>query len=1186
MGQNQQISRTESEGLSNLAYASGLEAAGSRSNASRNTQQFSSMAQQDQQQNRVRSPIDNQPRYAVNPPSATSYPMQQQTSTSSNSSQQLAVNAAAASAGAVNRRYTHQHHGKATTTSPNIPSARAATSNSQPRRTESPQMSTMNNTNSLYSATQQQTSDQSKTQPPPYPANQHSMQSTSTSRSTPGPPQPQQPSSQSSTRQAPNPGAQQQRQSSTRDIQQASSIANLVSAAHETESGSYTQGTVENAPHFIDPTAVFDPYHRERERKRQEAAAEAKRKAEEDAVAEQLRKQRDKEAEEDARRKKLQDEAEAQKRQVAAKAAKPSSRKSKSRPSGTAAPTAPAPPEITEEEKMALELKAMMEKMKSFQSKDPSLFKKLWNDMRQPGSGAAANAGQSPSPQIAPQALPRPPASAQSTLSQQTPAPQTPAQVDGSNEIASTGKRKKAQTGPDGNPLHLNGYPVIVENNPEGLPDLGRFPAERRIRPNKYIRKDGSAEHSVKQSAAAAASVSPPASATPSRPSSSKRIPASKGQATPAALVGAFGAATENAIPADGSLSKPNAGTVWPLEKRNALTATALKALKANPENANISLTEDDLRKLLENNPSYLTLCEMLEQRGLKFYRGHFARELLNSVPELKTPGPGQKPMLTTAGTAAQIPVAGQSVSRVQSSHAPPPEGYPVPPPGYMVQWHESSAAPHPAPAGHFVPAPNNWGQGILHPGQGPAPPSALKTPKVKGAPFRIEPPLGSKEAAARKRDFSELIDLTELGDDDNYVVPDKYPRLEEPDSDIDMEDNFLQKFQKPTATSHYDARPVNGIYPGPPQVVKFDPLQPQPYLTSSKKQEADAKTTRMILAKTLNKGEALRKQYYDPKTVARDILIASGRHPSERPLNVHLAGMLGKYIDLDSDVSTFEWDEIDPGGPPLASVEQVDIPATKPRFKLGDRVKKRKHGERPRPAIDKTRVPELEKRQVTAAPSSPAKPAAPATPSPGDHSQVAKTKKPSGLRHSLLANDANATPATADPTRAPLIQSDRSAPGSQRKPAMNETLGPKKRGRPFGSKNKYPSLGGLRDQAAATTGAGVRINLPPREPTPGREKFKCKWKKCSTILHNLDTLRKHIGRVHRPSTEDVANEGYTCWWKKCKYLTQNEDGDWETTKTFDHWEDWLKHIERDHITAIAMKYGDGPSIAHVGKQT
>ncbi|KAK5947311.1 hypothetical protein PMZ80_001461 [Knufia obscura] len=1173
--------QSNAEGLSSLAYASGLESANARSNTSRSAQSYGAMSQpSQQQQNRVRSPVDTPSRYSVNPPSSsTSYPMQQQASTSSSSSQQLAVNAAAALAGAVNRRYSNQPQSAAANTSPSMANVRAA-AQSFPRRTASPQTA---NTNSSQQYSSNQQPQQSQSTYSNYNTPSNYQVSTRQSQSTP---------TNSSSRQSGTNVSQitQHRQPPApprRNIQQTGSIANLVTSAQEAESSTYadSEDVQSSAPTFIDPTAIFDPYQRERERKRLEAeraAAEAKQKADEEAKAEAERR---KQAEEDASKKKQQEEAEAQKRQAAAKFASTKKRKA---PAAAAVAAAPA----STEEAMAAEMKAMMEKMKAFQSKDPSLFKKLWSDMRQPGSSASAASVQSPSPQLAQQSLPGMSGAGQPTS---TPQP-TPQSDEAQEKAASSRRRKSARMGPDGEKLHLNGYPVVVENNPEGLPDMGRFPAERRIRPNKYNKRDKDQAEGPGdgvESTAASPSAPDPASTTApvSTPASGSKRPRSskKAQTTPAALAGAFTFSAENGTPTEGATPKQNLGTVWPLEKRNALTSTALRALKANPENANIELSEEDLKKMLENNPSYITLCELLEQRGLKFHRGHFARELLNSVPDLKTPTPAPHsgtPSKTTQSAAAapvnsqppQLPPFAQNFS-----YPPPPGQYGVPPPGYQPQY-------PPPPQGHFIPAQPPpgpaYGQGVLYPPQqGYAPPSATyKTPKPKH-PARPEPPPGSKEAAARKRDFSELIDLTELGDDDNYVVPDKHPRLDGPDSDVEMEDNPIQAFQKqgqPPQMQQYAPPPTGWYAPPPTQPMHFNS---QGYSNNVKKQDsfAESKTGRLVLARTLNKNEALKKQYYDPKTVARDILIASGRHPEERPLNVHLAGMLGKYIELESDVSTFEWDEIDPGGPAVPKVELVDIPATRPRFKMGERLPRKQKSRAS--LIDKTCHPDQEKRALSApSPISNLKQAAQEQ-SPSLQSQPARLKKPSGLCHSLLASDEHATPATFDPTRPPPLLSDSRTPASVEKPAMDDTPTQKRRGRPPGSKNKYPSLGGLKNQAALAT-SGVKINVPVRDPTPsGKDKFKCKWKKCSTVLHNLDTLRKHIGRVHRLGTEDVVSGGYTCWWKKCKFLKQDDNGDWITTKAFDHWEDWLKHIERDHITPIGMNWGDGPSTQHVDPQ-
>lgn len=65
---------------------------------------------------------------------------------------------------------------------------------------------------------------------------------------------------------------------------------------------------------------------------------------------------------------------------------------------------------------------------------------------------------------------------------------------------------------------------------------------------------------------------------------------------------------------------------------------------------------------------------------------------------------------------------------------------------------------------------------------------------------------------------------------------------------------------------------------------------------------------------------KALKKLQYDPVTIARDILIATGRNPSAvRPLNAHLnilQGSIGfmRLVNDNADLETIRWDILDPG--------------------------------------------------------------------------------------------------------------------------------------------------------------------------------------------------------------------------------------------------------------------------------
>ena len=60
---------------------------------------------------------------------------------------------------------------------------------------------------------------------------------------------------------------------------------------------------------------------------------------------------------------------------------------------------------------------------------------------------------------------------------------------------------------------------------------------------------------------------------------------------------------------------------------------------------------------------------------------------------------------------------------------------------------------------------------------------------------------------------------------------------------------------------------------------------------------------------------DALRRSKYHTETIARDVLLAMGSHPSMDPLNAHLDILRQRFksVNLKSNMSTFRWDLVDP---------------------------------------------------------------------------------------------------------------------------------------------------------------------------------------------------------------------------------------------------------------------------------
>ncbi|KAI1624061.1 hypothetical protein EDD37DRAFT_397031 [Exophiala viscosa] len=1053
---------------------------------------------------------------------------------------------------------------------------------------------------------------------------------------------------------APSRGAQQASNQSQQQALQVNSISNLVS--HPTEEARQPQySTVaeqqSTMPSYIDPTQVFNPFAREHERRRREAEAEAKRKAEEEAASAARRRQEEEAArkrqEEDAAaaaQKQQEDHDAARKRQeeesaAAAAAAQKASESSKrvnkrsesapkSRKRKAAAQSDEQPPNSqTGEADMATELKVMMEKMKEFRSKDPSLFQKLWDDMRKPTVPV-----QSPSPQLSqqeaiPESQPSP---------RPTPVASSVAQSSAITFLPSATSANISVSRP------LNGYRVVVENNQEDLPDLGRFPAERRIRASYVAKRD--IRHDTPTIPSPLVKNAPLSSVPTSQPGNLNPAPAGPPvQPTPVSAQQSNVPAVSIAPLAKSPLLTqglpprgPSGGTIWPEEKRNALAGEAVKALKANPANEQVNISPADIHAMLEKNPGYIDLCQMLEDKGLKFHRGQFARQLLSNVPYLNTPAATAPPPTiepqpqfhshpspavppAAAPTPAQNPVrvpAPQPVSilgppRVPISITNGPRNDPrvaIAPPLQRVILPQFRSVNGPVT---FKPE---------HPGI-PQQPVKIARPnsfKVTASP-RHEPPQGSKEALARKRDFSEIVDLTALSDDEDYVLSRKQARVESPSPERDPFHEY-QRQQSSAFQPANPAIPTEGLVPyqgghafpyalsnGAP--LKFNPgpihqyearppppaLQPAPTSTKSTK----------ILAKSINKDEALQKTYYNPKTVALDILIAAGRHPTERPLNAHMAGILGKHIDLDSDLSTFDWDAVDPGGPPLPQVEVVDVPIAPPRFQFGKRradislaIDRVVNGESRLPDSDKRHLPApapVNGNSITRQDGFTPRSRLKDLNRPPRSSTVRGSPAPeSDSRNVNSVKRQTRNPSVASPTD-PLGQEQRStrSSSSQLRPSIEVEKSKKmdsapffpsgkRRGRPPGAKNIHPSVRELKATSNQPTQFSVSV---PSPSSPSLPLFRCRWKGCKAHLHNLDTLRQHITKVHRPSEGERKDYGYICWWRKCRYLKEDKDGLIHPEKTFDDDSEWLEHIEEDHLYSVAMKLGDGPSTKHIGKQ-
>lgn len=202
--------------------------------------------------------------------------------------------------------------------------------------------------------------------------------------------------------------------------------------------------------------------------------------------------------------------------------------------------------------------------------------------------------------------------------------------------------------------------------------------------------------------------------------------------------------------------------------------------------------------------------------------------------------------------------------------------------------------------------------------------------------------PTLSKKELARKRSFGELVDLTqELSDEDDAFRREFKARLDKAfgskmltnPSVEDSRDNFdssKARSVSPNAAFENDLRKkllknLEGTKSG---------------LSSSDDEGADIFHSRLqpsqrnllrsasIVRMMDKRHDALRRSTYNPKTIARDVLVAAGKHPTMAPLNYHL-DILRKtfrHVEYHSDLGTFRWDLVDPGGPELRGSGGHDV--------------------------------------------------------------------------------------------------------------------------------------------------------------------------------------------------------------------------------------------------------------------
>ncbi|KAL9597926.1 MAG: hypothetical protein Q9219_004816 [cf. Caloplaca sp. 3 TL-2023] len=863
--------------------------------------------------------------------------------------------------------------------------------------------------------------------------------------------------------------------------------------------------STEQVPATVDPNHVFN--HQEYQR-RQAAEEERIRKA---AEAEEIKK--------------------------AAEAAAALKRVSESQNSGMQEAKSPS----SREEQMAAEMRDMIEKMRDYKSKDPSLFSQIWEQVKKTNPP-----GSIPAP---------PPISAK--------------------DIPSTSEPGQANRA-DSNPA------LGVD---EELPDLGRFPAQRRRRGGKNegpARKRKSTGKPVGSSTPQVdgSQSSPPVTEAENHPrNQATPTPAANGmfagqdhqvvyvsakgpkvvnrgkshasppppkavEETPAPTTS--GVETPEAQPAHMPVQPPTAAgrTNWPEHKKWDLAVAAKNILLAMPTNSAKAKTisPEQILAYLNQNPSYERLCQMIESRGLIIERGHFARCLLEAVPGMGAGGHPQRPTPAPQPNIPQLKGSGFGTVNLR----------------YLDQNQQTVSSR--APQAQMTP--------------NSVTPTSQSDPKSAPAPAQVpvkedEPkaPM-TKQEMARKRNIVDIVDLSQMSDDE-LPPPPKVPRLDVHPPNSNQEVYPLHggplSHQIPSSytPANYPPLPFPAAPHPPPFLSSYPhPAPPPPLHIRSASPSAQQRelTHSEDIVRPIDEQKVRKRKRYNPKTIVRDVLVAAGRHPTMHPLNHHLDSLrkIFKSVNDMADLDTFRWDLVDPGDPPAVA------PAD-PR---------QVHGVEPVGEADGNEADDEEGTTAQASHQGQM-----AVPTGSDASVSVSAEAPHTFSHApkLLGPHRKRKRRELEPhIESGLPKLYRMGPSGLRTSASVD-----------GVAIVVPSPTASVTNTQPSRGRGRPKKSPPKtsqQSTPIHRVYKCYWKGCPAELHNLETLRKHVKKHGDAFKEGVS---FPCLWKGCGIEPETEE---EAGKTrdeepahqplrFDSQDTWIKHMESKHVADYAWKLGDGPSI-------
>ena len=831
-------------------------------------------------------------------------------------------------------------------------------------------------------------------------------------------------------------------------------------------------------------------------------------------------------------------------------------------------------------EQIEADMKAMIRKMQEYKSKDPGLFSQIWEQVK---------TGQAPIralPQVRPQT--------ESILS--------PDLQQGTTAVRSSSSAQKSPYFPkdDASPAQPPSQKSKRASTAEDQTDV-----KRRKSDNFEITDGFGTVIGPQKLAPVSQSIELPTAQKVDQRKTVEKLP---WQSRPTSII-------RNSTPTQAigrqSVTPSTGPTLWPNGHRGFNIAVALRQYLINTSgNHGKEITVEDIQLLLSGNPTFPKLCDILSGRGFVIDRSACARYLLEATPELQR---GQAPEQATQTNGQQPPETnGTGIKHVQLE---PNENIPPGHPARIAS--RSYYQPYTALVDNRPPPPLGQSMALdlsrLHRHSTPVAPIFRAVPKASkpsakgmvagvGKLVKSKPP--TKAELARKQSFGDIVDLTAASDDDEFEIA--------------------------RAKAQQEAEELGKSKLKEKQQIEDETMPMAAALSSGGEPTELTKVVEQI-----QRHNALQKSAYNSQTIARDILLATGKHPSMAPLNDHLAGLRTRFRDVDftSDLSTFKWDAVDPGGPDHNDADSEDDPAKShtdsPRMQplvvdqgavVGTGVRAARaprQGRRPKTMISDQHIrqrlgPRTEPRPEPGpeAPSNNGRigsqsradaiesAGAGTTPVAGSQNQMQDLSR---LDVGVLGGGSalsftRAAGVDHDLSNTPIVRRGR-PPGSGRKqdkqrgvevairpnPAVN-------RASPFST----PRGSSLRNEVTLSS-PSIAVMVPPpsadpslykpqarrgrprkispsshQQSTPKYAAYECHWRECPAKLHNLDILKRHALK----HSNEYKPGPFPCLWEGCPIRS---DGETSENNTFGDIHSWEQHMNCEHFSLVASRLGDGP---------